>query len=206
MTDCTGVSEAAVGPEGHAKGGTVAAPGQTVGPFFHLGLPCDGGNELVPPGRADAIRLSGRVLDGNGAGVPDALVEIWQADPSGAVCRTPGSLHRDGWTFTGFGRAATDPDGHYWFSTLRPGPAESGRPPFFAVTVFARGLLDRLFTRAYLPDDPAALDADPLLAAVDPARRDTLIAVPEEGGLRFDIRLQGEGETVFLTFIGRHTP
>ena len=177
-----------------------AAPGQTVGPFFHLGLPYDGGNELVPPGRPDAIRLHGRIVDGAGAGVPDAMVEIWQADPSGAVCRTPGSLRRDGWTFTGFGRAATDADGRYWFTTLEPGPTEPGRPPFFAVTVFARGLLDGLFTRAYLPGDPAARAADPLLAALAPERRETLIAVPEENGLRFDIHLQGDRETVFLAF------
>ncbi|SNY48488.1 protocatechuate 3,4-dioxygenase subunit alpha [Paractinoplanes atraurantiacus] len=170
------------------------APGQTVGPFFHLGLPYAGDNELVPPGRPDAVRLHGRVLDGQGNGVPDAVIEIWQADPSGAVPRVGGSIKRDGWTFTGWGRAQTDPDGHYWFSTLEP-------PSFFAVTVFARGLLDRLFTRAYLP----AEQLDAFLGGLPPERRDTLITTREQRGLRFDIRLQGEGETVFLTFPGQAT-
>ena len=122
--------------------------------------------------------------------VPDAMIELWQTGPDGQVLRVPGSLRRDGWTFTGFGRAATDADGRYWFSTLPPGA------PFFAVTVFARGLLDRLFTRAYLPD-PAA---DPLLEAVDPGRRDTLITTRDDFGLRFDIHLQGPRETVFLSY------
>ncbi len=178
------------------------SPGQTVGPFFHLGLPVPGGNELVPPASPDAIRLHGRVLDGDGAGVPDAVIEIWQAGPDGRVVREAGSLSRDGWTFTGWGRAVTDPDGHYWFSTLEPGPTEAGRPPFFAVTVFARGLLDRLFTRAYLPS-PALFGADPLLAALPAERQATLVTVREAGGLRFDIRLQGDAETVFLSYPGQ---
>ncbi|MEV4349403.1 protocatechuate 3,4-dioxygenase subunit alpha [Actinoplanes sp. NPDC049596] len=175
------------------------APGQTVGPFFHLGIPYAGDNELVPPGRADAVRLHGRVFDGDGHGVPDAVIELWQADPSGAVPRVGGSIKRDGWTFTGWGRAQTDPDGHYWFSTLTPGPTSPDKPAFFALTVFARGLLDRLFTRAYLPTD----QPDAFLDGLDAARRATLITTREERGLRFDIRLQGEGETVFLTFPGQ---
>jgi protocatechuate 3,4-dioxygenase alpha subunit len=178
------------------------SPGQTVGPFFHLGLPIDRGNELVPPASPDAIRLHGRVLDGAGEPVPDAIIEIWQADPSGNVVTEAGSLDRDGWTFTGWGRAATDPDGHYWFSTVEPGPTGAGRPPFFAVTVFARGLLDRLFTRAYLPD-PELFGADPVLSALAPERQATLVTVREAQGLRFDIRLQGEGETVFLGYPGQ---
>jgi protocatechuate 3,4-dioxygenase, alpha subunit len=175
---------------------SAVAPGQTVGPFFHLGLPYAGGNELVPPGRAGAVRLHGRVFDGDGAPVPDAMIEIWQADARGAVVRTGGSLARDGWTFSGFGRTQTDGDGHYWFSTVEPGPAEAGRPAFFAVTVFARGLLDRLFTRAYLPDP----GPDPLLDGLEPERRRTLITTRDEQGLVFDIRLQGTEETVFLSF------
>jgi protocatechuate 3,4-dioxygenase alpha subunit len=178
------------------------SPGQTVGPFFHLGLPVDGGNELVPPAALDAIRLYGRVLDGAGAPVPDAVIEIWQTGPDGRIVREAGSLSRDGWTFTGWGRAVTDPDGHYWFSTLEPGPTEAGRPPFFAVTVFARGLLDRLFTRAYLPG-PELFGADPLLAGLSPERQATLVTVREPRGLRFDIRLQGDGETVFLSYPGQ---
>lgn len=172
------------------------APGQTVGPFFHLGLPYEGGNDLVPPGRAGAIRLHGRVLDGDGSPVPDALIELWQADAAGTVSRQPGSLRRDGWSFTGFGRASTDPDGHYWFSTVEPGPVVPGRPPFFAVTVFARGLLDRLFTRAYLPGP----GSDPVLDGVPADRRDTLITTRDDTGLVFDIHLQGPRETVFLSF------
>jgi protocatechuate 3,4-dioxygenase alpha subunit len=177
-----------------------AVPGQTVGPFFHLGLEYPQMNELVPPASPRAVRLHGRVTDGAGNPVPDAVLEIWQADPQGAVLRQPGSLRRDGWTFTGWGRAATDPDGHYQFFTLEPGATDPGKAPFFAVTVFARGLLDRLFTRAYLPDDDALLAGDTLLAAVDPARRHTLIAEREPGGLVFDVQLQGADETVFLAY------
>lgn len=177
-----------------------ATPGQTVGPFFDYALPYDGGSELVPPSHRGAIRLHGHVLDGDGTPVPDALLEIWQADPAGQVVPRPGSLHRDGWTFTGFGRAATDNAGHYSFSTLLPGATGPGRPPFFAVTFFARGLLDRLFTRAYLPG--GALDADPFLASVDPGRRATLVAVPDDHGFVFDIHLQGDHETVFLRHRG----
>jgi protocatechuate 3,4-dioxygenase alpha subunit len=178
----------------------IATPGQTVGPFFHLGLPYDGDHDLVPPDSPGAVLLRGRVLDGAGDTVPDALVEIWQARPDGTVPRDTGSLRRDGRTFSGFGRAATGPDGGYVFRTLVPGSTEPGRAAFFAVTVFARGLLHRLFTRAYLPDDPAALAADPLLSALPAEARRTLIAVRDEQGLVFDIRLQGSGETVFLRY------
>ncbi|MFJ3404604.1 protocatechuate 3,4-dioxygenase subunit alpha [Promicromonospora sp. NPDC090134] len=133
-------------------------PGQTVGPFFGYALPYARGNELVEAGTPGAVRLHGTVYDGAGAPVPDALIEIWQADPAGAVVGRSGSLLRDG-TFTGWGRAETDREGGYWFRTLTPGATEPGRAPFFAVTVFARGLQDRLHTRAYLPD--ADLDAAP---------------------------------------------
>jgi protocatechuate 3,4-dioxygenase, alpha subunit len=178
----------------------MSAPGQTVGPFFGLALPYPGGPDLVPDGHPGAIRLHGRVLDGAGEPVPDALLELWQADERGRVPREPGSLRRDG-GFTGWGRAATDGEGRYAFRTLEPAPTEPGRPAFLALTVFARGLLDRLFTRAYLPDQPA-LGADPLLAGLPPERRATLIATPEPDGLRFDVVLQGAGETVFLAHRG----
>jgi protocatechuate 3,4-dioxygenase alpha subunit len=181
-----------------APGDLAPTAGQTVGPFFHYALPWPGDSELVPPGRADAVRFHGLVLDGAGDPVPDALVEIWQADAAGRVVQEPGSLRRDGFTFTGFGRAATDAAGHYSFSTIRPGPTDSGAAPFVAVTVFARGLLNRLFTRAYLPGDADTLAATPLLAGLEPDRRATLVAVEDGSALRFDIRLQGEGETVFL--------
>lgn len=174
-------------------------PGQTVGPFFHYALPYPGDRELVPPGRADAIRLHGRVFDGDGQPIPDALIEIWQAAPDGAILREPGSLRRDGWTFTGWGRCATDNAGRYSFSTLLPGATSLAEAPFFAVTIFARGLLNRLFTRAYLPDR-AALTSDRLLAAIAPERRSTLIARADGTGFEFDIHLQGDQETVFLSY------
>jgi protocatechuate 3,4-dioxygenase alpha subunit len=179
-----------------------ATPGQTVGPFYGYALPYPGGDELVPPGRADAIRLHGTVYDGAGNPVPDALIEIWQADGNGDVPHAEGSLERNGWTFTGFGRAAVDGSGHYSFTTVRPGPTEAGAASFFAMTVFARGLLNRLFTRVYLPEDEDALAGDPLLASVPENRRATLVAHPDADGYAFDVRLQGEGETVFLAFPG----
>lgn len=172
-------------------------PGQTIGPFYGYALPYAGDAELVPGGHPDAVRLHGTVRDGAGEPVPDALLEIWQADPQGRVPQVAGSLRRDGWTFTGFGRAAVDAEGRYSFTTLRPGATEEGRAPFFAVTVFARGLLDRLLTRAYLPGDPA-LASDPLLSSLPEDRRTTLLATEDEHGWVFDVRLQGDGETVFL--------
>jgi len=176
-------------------------PGQTIGPFFHYALPFDHDRELVPPGSGGAVRLHGRVYDGAGAGVPDALLEIRHADPTGAVPAVEGSLRREGGPFTGWGRSTTDRTGRYWFSTLEPGPTADGAPACFAVTVFARGLLDRLFTRAYVPGDGAALAADPLLAGLTAEERARLVAVREpDGGLRFDIHLQGELESVFLSF------
>ena len=175
-------------------------PGQTIGPFFGHALPFDRDNELVPPGSPGAIRLHGTVFDGAGAPVPDALLEIWQADADGAIPTATGSLRRDGWTFTGWGRASTDGEGRYSFTTVKPGVTQAGSAPFFAVTVFARGLLNRLFTRAYLPGEQ--LSSEPVLASLPAPRRDTLIAAADEHGLRFDIRLQGDGETVFLRFPG----
>jgi len=172
-------------------------PGQTVGPFFQCALPYPGDNQLVSDQHAGAIRLHGTVYDGAGDAVPDALIELWQPDPDGRIIREAGSLRRDGKTFSGWGRCATDTAGNYSFSTLTPGAA-AGRAAFFALTVFARGLLNRVFTRAYLPR--ADLEADRLLGALDAARRKTLICTAETGGYRFDIHLQGAHETVFLTY------
>lgn len=178
-----------------------ATPGQTVGPFFHDALPYERGNELVPPATLGAVRLHGIVYDGSGAPVPDALVEIRQAGQDGQVPTAEGSLCRTGTVFTGWGRAATDPGGRFSFTTVEPGPIRAGGAPFFSVVVLARGLLDRLFTRAYLPGP--ALESDPFLAALDPDRRETLVAAREsEGSLRFDVHLQGDRETVFLAFPG----
>lgn len=176
-----------------------ATPGQTVGPFFGYALPFEADNELVSPGSPGAIRLHGNVTDGAGEPVPDALLEIWQADASGAVSTATGSLRRDGETFTGWGRAATDAQGYYSFTTVMPGTSAQSTP-FIAVTVFARGLLNRLFTRAYLPGDQ--LHPDRLLDAVPADRRHTLIAVADEQGYRFDVALQGPDETVFLRYRG----
>jgi protocatechuate 3,4-dioxygenase, alpha subunit len=177
-------------------------PGQTVGPFFGLAFPQPGDNALAVSDGPPAIRLHGTVYDGAGDAVPDAVIELWQPDSEGRIAQRPGSLRRDGVTFTGWGRAATDAAGHYEFSTVTPGSASAGRPAFFAFTVFARGLLNRLFTRAYLPDTDLA--AVPSLAGIEPDRRATLYCVAESGsgvnGYRFDIHLQGPHETVFLTY------
>lgn len=175
-------------------------PGQTIGPFYGYALPFDRGAELVPPQAPGAIRFHGTVTDGDGKPVPDALLEIWQADADGSVPRQAGSLHRDGWTFTGWGRASTDDAGHFSFSTVEPGATAPGRAAFLLVTVFGRGLLNRLFTRAYVPGP--GLDTDPLLQSLPAERRDTLVAERDATGLRFDIALQGPRETVFLRYPG----
>jgi protocatechuate 3,4-dioxygenase, alpha subunit len=176
-----------------------ATPGQTVGPFFHYALPFDRDHLLVAPGTPDAVRLHGTVYDGAGAPVPDALLEVRQADADGRVPAIEGSLRRDGTVFTGWGRAATDSAGRWSFLTVEPGAVDGGAP-FFSVLVFARGLLDRLFTRAYLPGTapqrlPAGLDDE--RAATMVAHRDA------DGSLRFDIHLQGEQETAFVAFPDR---
>jgi protocatechuate 3,4-dioxygenase alpha subunit len=179
-------------------------PGQTIGPFFGYALPFERSNELVAPGSPGAIRLHGTVTDGAGAPVPDALLEIWQAGADGAVPSATGSLRRHGATFTGWGRAGTDLKGNYSFTTVEPAATSDDTAPFFAVTVFGRGLLNRLFTRAYVPVE--RLGADRLLGSLPAERRNTLVAVRDENGLRFDIRLQagtdGVPETVFLRYPG----
>ncbi len=172
-------------------------PGQTIGPFFHFALPFDLDREIVPRQSSEAVRLHGYVRDGEGNGLQDAMIEIRQADSSGHVPEVAGSMRRDGTTFTGWGRSSTDPTGHYWFSTVEPGPTTAGSAPFIAVTVFARGLLNRLFTRVYLPDP----GGDAFLAGLGEAERESMIAVREaDGSLRFDITLQGPEQSVFLTF------
>lgn len=176
-----------------------ATPGQTVGPFFHYALPYERAHELVPPATPGAVRLHGTVYDGSGAPVPDALLEIRQAGPDGGIHVAEGSLRRDGAVFTGWGRAATDSAGRYSFTTLEPGPRDS--EAFFSVVVFARGLLNRLFTRAYMPG--SGVQEDRFLAALEPEQRATLVAARQpDGSLRFDIRLQGDRETLFLAFPG----
>ncbi|SEQ52987.1 MULTISPECIES: protocatechuate 3,4-dioxygenase subunit alpha [Micrococcaceae] len=179
----------------------VPTPGQTVGPFYGYALPYEKDNELLAPGSPGSIRLQGTVYDGSGQAIPDAILEIWQPDSEGRIVQKTGSLVRDGYTFTGWGRGAVGNSGVYTFTTVNPGPTKPGAAAFISVAIFARGLTNRLFTRIYLPEDTEALANDPLLTSLEPERRTTLIARRDpDGGLTFDIRLQGEGETVFLDF------
>ncbi len=175
---------------------TPASAGQTIGPFWHL-LDDPRWADLTRFGaEGERIALIGTVTDGDGVPVADACVELWQPEPPAT----------ENWE--GFGRAATDPEGNFRFTTLKPGPvpgaagANTSQAPHVAIALFARGLLTHLHTRAYF-DGEALNEHDPLLASVDPPRRGTLIArhVGERDGLpawRLDIRLQGADETVFL--------
>jgi protocatechuate 3,4-dioxygenase, alpha subunit len=180
-------------------------PSQTVGPYFHIGLRSDGGERLVAPDDPDAVRLGGVVLDGEGAPVADSLLEIWQANRAGRYAHPDDPREsvplEDG--FSGFGRCATDRQGRYGFVTVKPGPvpAPGGglQAPHIAMSVFARGLLKRVVTRVYFPDETEANAADPVLSAIaDAEGRARLVARAEDGGLRFDVRLQGERETPFF--------
>jgi protocatechuate 3,4-dioxygenase alpha subunit len=166
-------------------------PSQTVGPFFGFALPWPDGPAAAPAGTEGAVRISGRVLDGRGDPVPDALIETWQLNPASR--------------FRGFARAATDRDGRYAIVTVKPAAVRDAdgalHAPHLAVVLFARGLLKQVVTRLYFADEEAANRADPVLARVgDATARGTLIAAPDPqgGGYRFDIRLQGDGETVFF--------
>ncbi|MEU4743271.1 protocatechuate 3,4-dioxygenase subunit alpha [Actinosynnema sp. NPDC023658] len=183
-------------------------PSQTVGPFFSFGLVWEDGPFVVPEGTPGAIRVGGTVFDGAGLPVPDAVVETWQADPDGRFDHPDDPRGRVRWeNFRGFGRSATDPDGRYSVLTVKPGPlpvAGGGREaPHLDVSVFCRGMLVRLVTRIYFPDEEAN-DVDPVLTSIDdPARRATLVAATDPTattppGYRFDIHLQGEHETVFF--------
>ncbi len=175
-------------------------PGQTVGPFFAYGTTFPKKHEVAFPHSPGSIVLGGNVYDGAGNPIPDSMVEIFGADADGSVPRARGSFARDDHSFTGFGRAFTNDEGHYEFWTRNPGSV-NGEAPFFSVVVFARGLPDKLHTRIYLPEDEAALAADPLLASLTPEERATLVATrTPEGYLIHDIHLQGEKETVFLAY------
>jgi protocatechuate 3,4-dioxygenase alpha subunit len=149
-------------------------PSQTVGPFFEFGLCQRVQNEIVAADAPDALRIEGRVLDGSGAPVPDAMVEIWPE----------------------WGRCGTDAEGRYSFVTRIP-PAAGGQAPHLAVLVFARGLLKPVLTRLYLPDEPANAH-DPVLLGISDGERATLVAHAEEGVLHFDVHLQGERQTAFF--------
>ena len=181
----------------------LATPSQTVGPYLSLVLPWPDGPFAVAEGTPGAFWITGTVYDGSGGPVPDALVETWQADEHGRFTHpddprggptTPG--------FRGFGRCPTDEHGRYRILTVKPGalPAPDGgrEAPHLDVSVFARGLLDRVVTRIYFADEEPANAADPVLAGVEVNRRTTLLAQADGDGYRFDIHLQGEHETVFF--------
>jgi protocatechuate 3,4-dioxygenase alpha subunit len=177
-------------------------PGQTVGPFFKFGVEYDGDNEVVRPYSPGSVLLSGTVYDGAGVPIPDAMIEIWGADADGTVPSGEGARIRTAHLFSGFGRSQVTAAGHYELWTRNPGATGPGKAPFFAAVVFARGLTNKLHTRIYLPDDQAALEADPFLASLTEDERRTVIATrDDEGNLRHDIRLQGENETVFVRFV-----
>jgi protocatechuate 3,4-dioxygenase, alpha subunit len=189
-------------------------PSQTVGPFFKYGLTPNGQyawndaftNDLVTPDvSGERIRVQGRVFDGDGAPVPDCMLEIWQADAQGRFSDPQDQRALPNSSFRGFGRCGTDPNGFYAFDTIKPGPVPDpdGKPqaPHLLLAVFARGMLLQLYTRIYL-DGEAANAADPVLALVPADRRGTLITQREPGTgnavYHLDIRLQGDNETVFF--------
>jgi protocatechuate 3,4-dioxygenase, alpha subunit len=184
--------------------GLPLTPSQTVGPFLHIGLAWDDGGDVVPAGTPRAVWVRGRVYDGAGTPVPDGMVETWQADvdgrfdhpddPRGAVAGPVG--------FRGFGRSETGAGGEWAIRTVKPGvvPGTDGQPqaPHLDVSFFARGLLDRVVTRIYFADEADANETDPVLCTVAEHRRGTLVAQGTDDGYHFDIRLQGDGETVFF--------
>jgi protocatechuate 3,4-dioxygenase alpha subunit len=179
-------------------------PSQTIGPFFHGGLAFPGGDMLVGDATAgQRIHVTGIVRDGAGAAVPDAVIEVWQANAAGRY-RHPEDrreLPLDE-AFDGFGRIPTDDVGRFAFTTVKPGcvPAADGgvQAPHLVVGLLARGLLTRLLTRVYFEDE-ASNATDPILALVPADRRPTLIASrTADAEYRFDIVLQGAGETVFF--------
>jgi protocatechuate 3,4-dioxygenase alpha subunit len=181
---------------------------QTVGPFFHFGLDRPDWSDLTTGGPAgEKILIEGRVTDGDGAPIPDALLEIWQANAAGKYDHPEDTQDKQvDQKFRGFGRAATNAEGIYRFTTIKPGPVPGRgnalQAPHINVTVFARGLLKHLTTRLYFADEAAANETDPVLNSIDDvAARKTLIAGKANGAAgtyRFDIVLQGKGETVFF--------
>lgn len=183
-------------------GTPATTPSQTIGPFFALpdGMLWEDGAQVVPADRDGSFLLHGTLTDGNGDPVPDGVIEIWQADERGRF-EHPQDPRPDSSGWQGFGRCPTDAEGRFWFRTIKPGPlptpAGESEAPHINVTVLARGMLNRVVTRIYFPDEQANA-TDPILTRVPGDRRSTLTAVPDDGGLRFDIRLQGPAETVFF--------
>jgi protocatechuate 3,4-dioxygenase alpha subunit len=186
-------------------------PSQTVGPFWSIGLPWDAASAFTGAAPADAITVSGYVLDGAGDPVGDAIVETWQADPEGRFDHPDDPRGAVAWNgFRGFARSCVDADGRYEIVTVMPGPIPAAdgdglqaggglQAPHLLVSVFARGLLDRVVTRISFADQEALNAADPILAALPAERRATLLAQPDgDRGYRLDIHLQGPRETVFF--------
>lgn len=178
-------------------------PSQTVGPYFAIGLPWPEGPHAVAAGTPGAIVITGTVYDGVGDPVPDHLIETWQADPDGRFADLygyGGASELAG--FRGFARyGVEDGDGTFTIVTVKPGTVAANgtvQAPHIDMSVFARGMLNRCVTRIYFGDEDEANAADPVLARVPAQRRETLIARPTADGYRFDIRLQGSGETVFF--------
>lgn len=176
---------------------SMATPSQTIGPFFGHALPFAGGPSVVTPAHPGALWLRGRLLDGEGQSVTDALLETWQADEAGRLAgggATPG--------FRGFGRCPTDDTGAFAFWTVKPGPVRGpgGRrqSPHVAVSVFARGLLDRLVTRVYFADEAQANAEDDVLGRLSASEASTLLAHPCADGYQIELRLQGADATVFF--------
>jgi protocatechuate 3,4-dioxygenase alpha subunit len=171
---------------------------QTVGPFFEIGLSWLCSEDFVgPDAHGEVITIQGRVLDGDGRGVPDALLEIWQADGAGhyAHPEDPGNAGSKG--LRGFGRVATHSDGSFRFRTIKPGSVQ-GQAPHLNVHVFMRGLLKAAATRVYFPDDPRNV-SDHVLSLVASERRATLLARRgPAGALVWDVHMQGDDETVFF--------
>ena len=162
-------------------------PSQTVGPYLSIGLPWPDGTQVVPEGTPGRIRLHGKVFDGDGAIIPDALVETWQADADGQF----------GSHFRGFGRSPTDDSGAWEIFTVKHGLLGDGQARHIDVNVFARGMLNRCVTRIYFADEDNA--GDPVLETVPQQRRATLLAQPAgDGEYRFDVHVQGDDETVFF--------
>jgi protocatechuate 3,4-dioxygenase alpha subunit len=183
-----------------------ATTSQTVGPYFSIGLTRLKKNNLAGPGASgEQVTIAGRVLDGHGKPVPDAMLEIWQANSHGKYSHPEDTQDKPlepG--FDGYGRIPVDENGEFTFTTIKPGavPGPDGKPqaPHIAVSVFARGLLRRLVTRIYFPDETANAN-DFVLHLVEPARRGTLIAkksTGQNGAFEWNVVLQGADETVFF--------
>ena len=180
-------------------------PSQTVGPYFAIGVPFEGGNLIVPEDTPGAIRITGTIYDGRGEIIPDHLIEFWQPDAEGRFADIYGYGEQSTLAgFRGFGRyGVEDGDGVYQMVTVKPGrvPGPGNGPlqaPHIDVTLFARGMLNRVVTRIYFADEADANATDQVLATVPAARRITLLAQPTQDGYSFDIHLQGPGETVFF--------